>query len=328
MSGDRRITVGLVGAGGIARSHMSAWRSPGVDILVYSKEDANELCAEFSTGRVVATLENLVAQSQVIDVLTPTYAHEEAVRAGLDAGRQVICEKPLALDAPTAQQLLELSRARDNALYVAHVVRYFPEYATLHDAVSSGYIGRPAVARLNRTGTFPQWASWFADEEKSGGIVDDLMIHDLDIARWVLGEVRSVYATLRHATAPDGRRVSVAQATLRHEDEAISNVRATWGPVGTPFRTSFYVAGTDGCLEHDSTAHPPLQVRSDAPTDASMLPTTSGSPADPYYAELSDFMESMSTGSTPRVSAEDAVEALKLADAVRLSAHRDAVVEL
>ena len=66
----------------------------------------------------------------------------------------------------------------------------------------SDYIDPYAVARFTRTGSFPHWADWFADDAPSGGVVLDLMVHDLDIARWVMGEVTEVYATASREPLP------------------------------------------------------------------------------------------------------------------------------
>ncbi len=108
------------------------------------------------------------------------------------------------------------------------MVRFFGEYVALRDAVAAGRIGRPAVLRFTRSGSFPIRAPWFGDVERSGGIVFDQMIHDLDIARWLAGEVDQVSAVVRHddsGTAP----VQAGHVTLRHRSGAISLASGVWG---------------------------------------------------------------------------------------------------
>ena len=79
---------------------------------------------------------------------------------------------------------------------VGHVVRFFPEYAAAQREVDAGRLGDVAVMRLKRNVFRPRKAqdNWFLDYEKSGGMILDLMIHDFDYARWIAGEVISVFA--------------------------------------------------------------------------------------------------------------------------------------
>src|SRR5204862_6098197 len=121
--------------------------------------------------------------------------HYEMVMAAAGAGKQVVCEKPLARTLEQGQAMVAACRRAGVRLLVAHVVRFFPEYALARSLVVEGRIGRPGVLRLARGSYRPKKprGNWFLDVEKSGGLLLDLMIHDFDYARWVGGEVGSVY---------------------------------------------------------------------------------------------------------------------------------------
>lgn len=305
--------VGLVGAGGIARSHLPAWLALGADVHVHATEGASDLVAEHPGAVLAPTLDDLLDHADVVDVVTPTPRHREHAETALRAGKDVVCEKPLTRTHADAVALADLATELGRHLYPAHVVRYFPEYAAMRDAVVRGDIGTPAVSRYSRTGAFPLWADWFAADDQSGGVVLDLMIHDLDIARWVSGEVTEVYATRTRETADDGSPLTVAQAVLTHEGGAISHVRGVWGPPATTFRTAFHVAGDRGVLRYDTREEESLVLDLDtAQRGGAMLPDLSLVES-PYLTELRDFAQAIAGGPAPRVTAHDGVVAVGLA---------------
>lgn len=305
--------VGLIGAGGIARSHLPAWLSMGAAVTIYSTEGAESLAAECGGGTVVTDLDALLEASDIVDIVTPTPTHRELAELALRAGKDLVCEKPLGRSLEEAQFIVGLAGELGRQVYPGHVVRFFPEYAAMRRAVADGVIGTPAVARFTRTGSFPAWADWFADDVQSGGVVLDLMIHDLDIARWVLGEVAEVYATASRDRADSGAEVSVAQATLTHVSGAISYVRAVWGAPGTTFWTSFNVAGSDGVLRFDTREEKSFRLDGGASTAAGAMLPDLGFVESPYLTELREFAQAFDGGPAPRVTGRDGVIAVQLA---------------
>jgi predicted dehydrogenase len=196
-------------------------------------------------------------------------------------------------------------------------VRYFPEYAALHAAVTDGKIGSPAVLRFSRGGAGAT-SDWFFDDAESGGIILDQMIHDLDQARWIAGEVTQVYAVQNPPTV-DGviPRIVTAHVTLTHESGAISHIQGVWGPPGMDFRTSFSVSGDGGELHFDSAqAGAMVDNLSTAQHASSYLPPASTEES-PYLTEIRDFAQAFQGGHAPRVCLEDGVIAVALAEAAR-----------
>ena len=306
-------TVGLVGAGGIARVHLPAWLTLGVRVLVYSTDGADQLVDACRGGAVVASLDELLSSVDAVDVCTPTPSHFELVSRAASAGRHVLCEKPLARTAAQAEQLIEVCAAAQVQLYPGHVVRFFPEYAAMHEAVTGGAIGQVAVQRFSRTGSRPV-APWFADDEQSGGLVLDQSIHDLDFARWNAGEVVRVFA--RETQTPAPRGIRSAQLVLTHADGALSYVTGTWAAAGTTFRTTFEIAGTGGLLRHDSRDNPPLVVDSGTrqASGTGLLPATPFVES-PFLTEIREVYGAFRGGPPPRVSAYDGLQALRVAEA-------------
>jgi myo-inositol 2-dehydrogenase/D-chiro-inositol 1-dehydrogenase len=314
------IRTGLIGAGGIATRHLPAWLSLGADVVVYSHQGAPELTRQFG-GKVVSSLDELLDHCDIVDVVTPTPVHHTYTEAALLAGKHVICEKPLTRHHDDAVAMVRLAGQQGRRLFPAHVVRYRSQYATMRAAVQDGRIGEPAIARFSRTATFPTWSPWFADSEQSGGLVLDLMIHDLDIARWVCGDVSEVYATAS-AGDHDGIPVSTAHAVLTHTSGAISHVTGVWGPPGIRFATSFHVSGTQGVLTFDSEAHDVTRLNLDDAGTAALA----GAAQDPFLDELRDFSLAIGGGHQARLSARDGVVALDLALAALESIRTGAAV--
>ena len=107
----------------------------------------------------------LLDDVDVIDICTPTHLHHEMVLQAAAAGKHIICEKPLARTVAQAQEMIRACRTAGVKLFVAHVVRFFPEYALAKAQIDHGKIGKPGVIRLTRGSYRPKKPSgnWFLD---------------------------------------------------------------------------------------------------------------------------------------------------------------------
>ncbi|MGP6172223.1 Gfo/Idh/MocA family protein [Microbacterium sp. A204] len=286
------LRVGVIGAGEISHDHVRGWLELGAQVTAYSRSGAAALVHDYGLAEV-DSLDELLRVSDVVDICTPTTTHPDLVRAALEARVPIICEKPLALTADAAQDLVDEAREAGIPLYPAHVVRFMDDYSAAKRAVDDGEIGAASIARFRRSGAFPTWGSWFADEQQSGGIVLDQMIHDIDFAGWVCGPVVSVCG-MRSAPVPGSPAVS-AQLQLQHEGGAISYVTGIWGAPGLEFSTRFSIAGDAGVLRHDS--------RDSAEGES------------PYTTQLRELARAITGEGTSRVSGADGVEAVRVARA-------------
>lgn len=313
------LTVGLIGAGNIAHVHVAAWQALGARVLVHSAAGAPELADQYGL-EVADSLTGVLAQVDCVDVVTPSATHHDVVLAAIRAGRDVICEKPLALTAADSDALCEAAAATGVRLYPAHVVRYFPAYAAAHEAVRTGRVGQVAVARFFRVASSPAGADWYRDVARSGGVIMDLMVHDLDQARWHCGEVTGVYAVQSPPTVHGRSPVNVAaHVTLTHVTGAISHLRATWGVAGTRFRSGFSIAGDQGVLEYSSDRDTGFEEELREPTPGDLLIPRSTLFESPYLTQLREFAAALRGGPEPRVTARDGAAAVHLAEAARES---------
>lgn len=298
--------VGIVGAGSIAPPHIEGWLALGADVCILRRTGADELAGRYGIP-VVDELDALIDASEIVDIVSPTASHLNIARRAFVAGRHVVCEKPLAVTAADARAMAAAATDAGVRLFPAHVVRYFEGYHRLHEQRDS--IGALLELTFRRTVAAPE-SAWFYSQDAGGGLIRDLMIHDLDQALWLAGPVAEVSAT-QDPPAMDGivEPPVSAHVTLTHLSGAVSHIRADWFEPGTPFRSTAEVTGARGALRFDNAE---LGVVREG-----YLPPASD--LDPYRAQLADFLHAIRTGRDARVRAEDGVAAVELVDAAYAS---------
>ncbi len=319
--------VGIVGVGFMGTTHAAGWAETPAQLVGFTAEtpkEAGVLAAQYDAN-VYPSLEEMLPHVDVVDICSPTHLHHEMVLKAAAAGKHIVCEKPLARTTQQAREIVDACRQAGIQLLVAHVVRFFPEYALAHAAVVDGQIGKPGVIRLHRGSYRPKKpaGNWFLDEDKSGGILMDLMIHDYDYARWVGGEVESVSArrvTEPHPEAP----VDYGLVILRHRSGTLSHIAGAWAYPPPTFRTRLEIAGDRGLIEFDSVDTSPIQNLmletggTDAPDVA--LPSSPVNES-PYTTQIKEFYEALMDGKAARVSPVDGLVAVQIAEAALQSAH-------
>ncbi len=300
-------------------------------IVCETCEEASPLADQYHIP-VYATLGELLQHVDVVDICAPTHLHYEMVMAAAAAGKAIICEKPLARTVEQGREMIAACKKAGVPLLVAHVVRFFPEYALAQSQVAAGNIGKPARLRLFRGSYRPKKpvGNWFLDFEKSGGMMLDLMVHDYDYARWIAGDVESVFARSigsRHPGAP----VDYAMAILRHTSGALSHITGAWAYPPPAFRTGFDIAGDAGLIEWESSATEPIEMLLSKGSDpnASDVPLP-GSPVSesPYTTEIKEFYAALKEGKPTRVTADDGLAAVQIALAAIESARTGQPVHL
>lgn len=306
------LKVGLIGAGGISRVHADAWRALGVEGYVTSLVGAEEIAAEYGF-ELVDDVDTLIGLVDIVDIVTPSSTHADFALRAIARGLDVICEKPLAETAEIAATVARAAEEAGVRLFPAHVVRYMGEYAQIKAGIDAGRIGTLAVQRFSRAGSAPQ-TPWFFSERAGGGVIRDLMIHDIDQAVWFAGPVESVYAVQNPPTVDDRVPAPVtAHVVLTHRSGVISHIHGSWVAPGMPFRTSVEVAGSEGRLRYDSAEDNALRTDAVLPeADTDYLPPMSPQES-PYFAEIADFVAALREGRDARVSPADGIEAVAVA---------------
>ncbi|SFN40001.1 Predicted dehydrogenase [Mycetocola miduiensis] len=296
----------------MARAHAAAWEAIGAELYFYAPSGSAAVADDFG-GTECSSLAALYAAAELVDICAPTPHHLNLARSAVEAHRHVLCEKPLSRSATEGRQMLALAAAHRRLLMPAHVVRYFPQYAAAHQAVEDGRLGAMAVLRFHRSGATPQ-RPWFTDDNASGGLILDQLVHDIDQAVWMAGPVATVYAS-ENRSERSGAQAQTAHVILTHRSGAVSHCRGHWGAEGTAFSFGFDIAGTLGTLTYDSRKNTGFEMsttRGASPTEDGFMPDL-GYFTNPYEVQARDFLQAAQTGSSPRTSAEEGLYAVQLA---------------
>ena len=165
-----------------------------------NRDRAEEVARKHDVPLVFTDYRKLIDSGELdaVVVSTPDDLHHEMTMAALDAGLHVLCEKPMALNAHHAKEMLE----KANAVGVKHMVlftwRWQPHFRYLKQLVDEGYIGRCYHAQFRFLAGFGRQPAyqWRVDSRRSNGVVSDLGAHMIDFARWYVGDISQVCAHL------------------------------------------------------------------------------------------------------------------------------------
>ncbi len=254
--------IAIIGFGFIGKAHLQAYeqiKNAEVTTICTRSEitspeirERYEIVTEFSK-----VLEN--SEVDIVDICLPTYLHEQYIIQAAEAGKQIICEKPLTLSLESAERIFAAVEKHDVHLFVGHVLRFWPEYKLIKNYYNNGKLEDVEIFHAKRLGQFPQWSDWFKHHEKSGGALFDLHIHDIDFATYLLGEVESVYAV---GTKNQYGTWDHLMTSLSFENGAKAFVEASHRmPLGFPFTMALRVQGKQEMIEFHSAAGKNIENR-------------------------------------------------------------------
>lgn len=206
-AGNKPIRVGVVGLGYAGSTHMKAFaQNPASQLVAIAGKETDRLESlgkEYSVEKTAEDWESLVADSSLdaISIATPNSLHHPIAVAALNSGKHVFCEKPLAITAQQAQEMVAAAEANNRILEVAFNYRRRQDIGFAHEMVSQGTLGRVYHSRISwkRRAGIPGLTSWFTSQSLAGGgAAIDLGPHIIDSLLYILGEpkVRSVSAVM------------------------------------------------------------------------------------------------------------------------------------
>ncbi|HOJ33005.1 MAG TPA: Gfo/Idh/MocA family oxidoreductase [Candidatus Hydrogenedentes bacterium] len=313
--------VAIIGCGGMGAVHARVASLAGFRVVACG--DVIRAKAESLANRIGAEATDdclgLIRKEgiDIVAITTPTPQHVPFVIAAAEAGKHVFCEKPLGRTVEECQEAVRVAQKHRVKLYVGHVVRFFQEFERIRSVVLSGRIGKVGFVKTYRGGIFPRGEGlWFRDYAQSGGVTLDTIIHDFDWIRYMWGDPKRVFcqALLR------GDIIDYSLVTLRMKNDVLAHVIGTWAHPGG-FRVKVEVCGDKGMVGYDSNEAPIESMkRESAGGQPGMIVPGSPVPVSPYQLEWEDFRAWLEGKTSPRVTAEDAVWAVKISLAALESA--------
>jgi myo-inositol 2-dehydrogenase/D-chiro-inositol 1-dehydrogenase len=320
--------AGRIGA--IHAANIAAHPGARLHTLVDTDHAAAERLA-VRHGAVVRSRAEALADPDIdaVVIASSTDTHADLVEAAANAGKAIFCEKPLDLDRRRAEACAAVAESCGVPLMVGFNRRFDPNFARLEREIRAGRIGKPEILRLASYDPAPPPLDFV---RRSGGLFRDMMIHDLDMACWLLGEEPvEVFASASVLVDPAigaAGDVDTAVVTLRMASGALCQIansrRAVYG-----YDQRIEVLGSKGALQAENIVESTVVfsgiegIVSDKP-----LPFFLERYAEAYRRELDHFIAAVAGGAAPLVGGKDGVRALALADAASESARTGRPVAL
>lgn len=310
------IQVGILGLGFMGKCHLDAYaKVRGATVAAVCDVEKGRV-APYAEGadsvraytRAAALFED--PSLDVIDICLPTYLHARNTRAALEAGKHVICEKPMARDSKTAKGMVAAAQKSGRRLFMAHCIRFWPSYAKARDLVLGGKYGEVRSARFCRLSPLPDWSwkNWLHQPAKSGLCALDLHIHDADFIQYLLGKPKAVVS--QGGGRKRGWVDHIVTAYDYGADKLVTAEGAWEYPGGYPFTMTFTIAMEKATL----IMGPDLKLALHTSNGKSReLKVPKG---DGYQAELQHFVDCIRKDvASDVVSPESAMHSVKLIEA-------------
>jgi predicted dehydrogenase len=317
--------VGVCGVGPMGRMHTQLLKQNDAAELVAIADVQEKLRAEVGEELGVETYasgESMIDAgiADVIWVCAPTYLHAPLTIRALESGHHVFCEKPMALNADECSAMIAAADTAGKMLTVGQVLRFWPEYVFLKNAIESGAYGKLQTLSMVRVGNVTLgWQEWFLDEKLGGTQIFDRHIHDSDMTLWLLGKPTGV---ITHGTL--GERGGYVHCFTRYcyADVTVSAEGSADQPDGYPFTMGYHATFERGSIQYASGSSPTLTVyEPDDKQSNPELPNPLGdmnvglniSSAGGYFLEGVYFLDCIANGRKPEiVSPDSALDTVRL----------------
>lgn len=303
---DQPIRVAVVGVGEFGRNHVRVWREiQGAElagVMDANAERAKTIAAEFGT-RAIPDIQSLAAEGvQAATLAVPTKEHGRIGCQLLNAGLDVLAEKPIAASLKEADELIAAASQNRRILQVGHVERFNPAVTAVQKIVS-----RPMFFEVHRLGIF-------TPRSLDIDVVYDVMIHDLDI---VLSLVDSPVIDLKAVGIPVMTdKVDIAQARIEFENGAVANFTASRVSTERVRKMRFFQEHEYVSLDFTRQDVLRVRVESSGPQPEIKFEKVPTTPEEPLRAELRGFLDCVRTRRPPLVDGAAGRRALELANRV------------
>ncbi len=329
----KRIGVAVLGAGRMAQTHMRTLAGiDNADVVVVA--DPVETSAR--RGMEVAharrwTLEPVEAihdaDVEAVVIVTPTSTHAPLIEEALRAGKAVWTEKPIAQELADTQRIVDLWRETGIPIAVGFMRRYDPGYARAKELIDAGELGRIEQFHAYSRDVNPPPLEFLLH---AGGSFLDMSVHDLDLARFLVGEVDEVHAwaaTLFDDRFTQANDWDTAAIMLRFRNGAMGVIEtarhSSWG-----YDIRAEVCGSKNKVTIDADRKTPATVTSGVNLQHDLYADFFDRFDTAYQRELQAFFADLAAGRTPLPGPEDALETLRLAVACTRSWRENRPVRL
>jgi len=315
------IKMGVIGLGRMGQLYTNLLSSQINGAKLYAVAEIHEqarsrVAGEFDITRAFADFHELLALPELdaVIIATPTSTHHDLVVAAAEAGKAILCEKPLALTLAETRSAQEAVARAQVPLQVGFMRRFDAAYQKAKTLIDSGQIGFPVTFKsLSRDPFCPR--PEYADPAKSGGLILDMAIHDFDLARWLMS------SEVERVTAEGTTLVCKVLESVGDIDNALINMRFVSGALGNieVSRNAFYgydirteILGSEGAVTVGVHQYTPVLLLTRAGAQHDITPYLMERFGDAYRKQLQHFVDCLTNGQPPLVSGADALAAYEI----------------
>jgi len=312
--------MGLIGAGRLGRVYARDLASRIAETKLVAIADpveavAKEVAAEFDVPRHYADALALIDDAAVdaIVIVSPTHTHRELVIAAASRKKATFCEKPPALSLDEVAEMQEAVSSSGMFLQMGFMRRFDAGYASAKKQIEEGRIGTPLVFKSTSRDPFRPSLE-YANPRSSGGMLLDMGIHDFDLARWFMGEVRTVSTIGATIAYPE-------LATVGDIDNAVASLIFASGKLGVVdlSRSGIYgydisteILGLQGTLKIGYLRETPVMLLTKNSVAHDTVPYFMERFRDAYTTQLQNFAQNVQQGRPAPITIEDGLEALRI----------------
>ncbi len=331
-----KLNIGVVGLGRLGALYASYFLGRIANARLVAVSDvladvAEKFAGEHDVPRWYQHYQDLLADNAVdaVVIVTPTSLHKDVAVAAAQAGKTVFCEKPLSISLDESLAIKAAVAQTGIFFHLGFMRRFDKGYAAAHQKIAAGEIGTPIVFKSTSRDPYRPSLEYLAPEH-SGGLLVDCGIHDMDLARWLMGEVRSVYSIGDVLAYPEMKAigdVDNAIATLTFASGALGVIDLSRsGVFGYDIRTE--ILGTQGTLQVGYIRETPLLVLTKNNVAHDTVPYFMERFGQAYVDQLQNFVDRVRGGQAPAITCDDGIAALRVSLAATQSLHEQRPVTL
>lgn len=314
------LRIGILGAGHFAEVHLEALGrlSDRAQVVRVARRNLDR---EFPKAKKAGALQvspKALLESLDVDAVSicvPNNLHRKYAEAALLGGKHVFCEKPLAMTVKDADAVLKAARDAGRVLMVGHLTRHLPVYAQVAEILAQGKLGAPRAAYVSRMHCGGTNRSWRMNAEIGGGVVFDLLVHDLDLLNWYVGVPNRV--TARGHRHEQGGYDYVA-ALFSYPDEVLAVAEGGFvfrPPAG--LRSTMRLVCERGHIEvNTNDREAPIRVFEEGVEEQRIGANMSNLLIDGVTSEFEEFLDAIDGNPPNRLRPEDARQAVACAAAL------------
>jgi len=319
-TGKGRLAIGLIGAGRLGRVYARDLASRIAETKLVAIADpveavAKEVAAEFDVAKHYADPLAMIDDPAVdaIVIVSPTHTHRELVIAAASRKKPTFCEKPPALSLEEVAEMQDAVSKSGMFLQMGFMRRFDAGYASAKRQIEEGRIGMPLVFKSTSRDPFRPSLE-YANPKSSGGMLLDMGIHDFDLARWFMGEVRTVSTIGATIAYPE-------LATVGDIDNAVASLTFASGKLGVVdlSRSGIYgydisteILGLEGTLKIGYLRETPVMLMTKNSVAHDTVPYFMERFRDAYTTQLQNFAQNVQQDRPAPITIEDGMEALRI----------------